>query len=97
MLKGGGIEKRGGETKIWKKGGQAGSRDGCLEKKEGTGAPLQTLATAKFLNICLLSPASFTSFNPTFRLAILHIQPLEASLITILRSLSRQTWSLEKT
>ena len=32
-LKGGGTEKRGGKTKILKKGGgQAGSRGGCLKK-----------------------------------------------------------------
>ena len=31
-LKVGGTEKRGGETKILKRGGQAGSRGGCLKK-----------------------------------------------------------------
>ena len=39
-LKGGGTEKRGGETKILKRG-QTGSRDGCL-KNGGAGTPLQT-------------------------------------------------------
>ena len=34
ILKGGGTEKRGGETKILKRG-QAGSRGGCLKKSGG--------------------------------------------------------------
>ena len=41
-LKGGGTEKRGGETKILKKRrGQARSRGGCLKGEAGT--PLQTM------------------------------------------------------
>ena len=36
----GGTEKKGREAKILKKG-QAGSRDGCLEKGRGAGTPLQ--------------------------------------------------------
>ena len=40
-LKGGGTEKRKGEAKILKSGGQAGLRCGCL-KKRGTGTPLPT-------------------------------------------------------
>ena len=39
-LKEGGTEKRGGEAKILKKKGQAGSRDGCL-KNGGSGTPLR--------------------------------------------------------
>ena len=38
-LKGGRLEKSGGETKILK-GGQAGSRGVCLIKGKGTGTPL---------------------------------------------------------
>ena len=34
-------EKRGGETKILKRG-QAGSRDRCLKKREGAETPLRT-------------------------------------------------------
>ena len=40
-LKGGGTEKRGGETDS-KKGVQGGSRGGCL-KKGGAGTPLRTM------------------------------------------------------
>ena len=36
-LKVGGTEKKGREAKILKKKGQAGSRDGCLEKGRGGG------------------------------------------------------------
>ena len=39
-LEGGGTEKRGGDTKNFKKGGQVGSRGGCL-KKVGAGTPYQ--------------------------------------------------------
>ena len=39
-LKEGRKEKRGGEAKILKKEGQAGSRNGCL-KKGGSGTPLR--------------------------------------------------------
>ena len=42
-LKGSGTEKRGGETKILKRG-QAGSRGGFLKEGGGTGTPLQTMA-----------------------------------------------------
>ena len=38
-LKEDGTENRGGKTKSFKKGEQAGSRGGCL-KKEGPGTPL---------------------------------------------------------
>ena len=49
MLKWGGTEKRGGETKILKGGGgQAGSR-GCCLIKGGAGAPLRTM-------VCLFFP-----------------------------------------
>ena len=40
-LKGSGTEERGGEAKVFKKGGQAGSRGGCLKK--GAGFLLQTI------------------------------------------------------
>ena len=43
-LKGGGTKKRGGETKILKRG-QAGPRGGCLERRDGN--PLQ--------NMCLIT------------------------------------------
>ena len=37
-------EKKGGETKILKRGGRAGSRDGCLKKEGGeAGTPLRTM------------------------------------------------------
>ena len=36
-LTGGGTEKRGRETKILKRGGQAGPKGGCLKKREGGG------------------------------------------------------------
>ena len=39
-LKGGGTEKRGGETKILKRRGQAGSRCGCLKRGGGGWNPL---------------------------------------------------------
>ena len=44
-LKGGGMEKRGRETKILKRGGQAGPRGGCLKRGGGGGAgtPLRTI------------------------------------------------------
>ena len=40
-LKGDGREKRGGEAKILKNKGQAGSRDGCIKKEGGAGTPLR--------------------------------------------------------
>ena len=40
-LKGGGTEKRGGETKILKRRGQAGSRGGCLKKSCGLELPYE--------------------------------------------------------
>ena len=49
-IKEGGTEKRGGEEKIFKKKGQAGSRDGCLKKgREESGTPLQTMMFASTL------------------------------------------------
>ena len=44
-LKRGGTEKRGGETKIFKKG-QAGSRGRCLKKVGGAGTSSQTMRSA---------------------------------------------------
>ena len=41
-LKGGGTERRGGETKIFKRG-QTGSSGGCLKNGEA-GTPLQTMS-----------------------------------------------------
>ena len=40
-----GTEQRGGDLKILKRDGQAGSRGGCLKKKGGggVGAPLRTM------------------------------------------------------
>ena len=47
-LKGGATERRGGETKIFKRGRQAGSRGEFLKKMGegggGAGTPLQTMA-----------------------------------------------------
>ena len=40
-LKGGGTEKRGGDTKILKRGRQAGSRGGCLKKERGMEPPYE--------------------------------------------------------
>ena len=40
-LKGGGTKKRGGETKILKRRGQAGSRGGCLKKRRGLEPPYE--------------------------------------------------------
>ena len=43
-LKEGETEKKGGVTKILKRGGRAGSRDGCLKKEGGeAGTPLRTM------------------------------------------------------
>ena len=42
-LKGGGIEKRGGGTKILERG-QAGSRGGCLKKGGGLGSLMNYMA-----------------------------------------------------
>ena len=42
-LKGGGTEKRGGETKISKRWVQTGSRGECLKKERGGGTPLWTM------------------------------------------------------
>ena len=42
-LKGSGTEKRGGETKILKKKGQAGLGDGCLKKGASGWNPLAKL------------------------------------------------------
>ena len=58
-LKGCGTENRGGEPKIVKKGGQAGSRGVCLKKGGGSNPLLNygfTLATHTFLELK----------NPTF-------------------------------
>ena len=46
-MKGGETEKRVGETKILKRGEQAGSRAGCL-KKRGPGMALQTMVPNKY-------------------------------------------------
>ena len=43
-LKGSGAENRGGETKIFKRRGQAGSRDGCLKKGECLEPPYELWA-----------------------------------------------------
>ena len=43
ILKGGGLEKWGGETKLKIKGGKAGSRCGYLERGGGDGTTLQTM------------------------------------------------------
>ena len=48
-LKGGGTEKRGGEAKILKKKGQAGSRDGYLKKRGVLEPPYQTMMFASTL------------------------------------------------
>ena len=42
-LKEGGTEKRGGEAKILKKNGKAGSRDGCLKKRGSLEPPYETM------------------------------------------------------
>ena len=43
-------QKRGGGNKDFKKGGQAGSRGGCL-KKRGGGTPLRTMNLTNPVNI----------------------------------------------
>ena len=52
-LKGGGTEKRGGDTKILKRGRQAGSRGGVPYKGAGDGAPLRTMPTIRDLRLQL--------------------------------------------
>ena len=42
-LKEGGTEKRGGEAKILKNNGKAGSKDGCLKKRESLEPPYETM------------------------------------------------------
>ena len=42
-LKGGGIEKKGGETKIFKKGGGGQARSRGWDFKKGAGTPLRTM------------------------------------------------------
>ena len=53
----GGTEKRDKDKKIFKKGGQAGSRGGCLKKVGGAGTPLRIM-------LCGWSLKNFTAFNP---------------------------------
>ena len=48
-LKEGGTEKRGGEAKILKKKGQAGSREGCLKK--GAGGVWNPLTKLRYLHL----------------------------------------------
>ena len=48
----GGTEKRGGDTKVLKRGEQAGSRDGCLKNKGGLEPPYELcIASVYFLTI----------------------------------------------
>ena len=52
-LKGGGIEKKGGETKILKKGGGGGAqaRSRGWDFKKGAGTPLRTMLSFRRLKV----------------------------------------------
>ena len=52
-LKWGGTEKREEDKKIFKKGGQAGSKGGCLKKVGGAGTPLRIMLCGWSLKISL--------------------------------------------
>ena len=86
MLEGGGNclkyikQKRRGGNKVFKKGGQAGSRGGCLKKGVGAGTPLRTMIKGLHL-----SPICLTKLPYLFYVApqLVQLMPKEVVLMGI--------------